>query len=468
MNVRKQITTFLLITLVGLGIWSVPPPPGIDQKAIHLVAIFVFTILGIIFKAMPMGGMAFLALVLLTMTKTLTFAEAFSGFNHHIVWLIVFAFFIARGFIKTGLGERIAYMLMRLLGSSALGMGYGMALTDLFLAPAIPSVTARIGGVLYPVVSSLSRGFESEPHNKPRRLGAFLIMVAFQGSLITSAMFLTSMAGNPLIANLAKEMGVTLSWGSWALAGLVPGLMCLACTPLVLYKIYPPELKEMPEAKAYAAQKLAELGSLRREEWIMIVTFVLLLILWIAGPALSLSATVTALLGLSILLLSRVLSWDDIVSEKGAWNILIWFSVLLMMASFLTTMGLTTWFSGWVAGKIPIQNWMPAFVLLSLVYFYSHYFFASNLSHIGAMFPPFLALMIALGTPPLLATLMLGFMSSLFGGLTHYACGPATIMYGSGYIPLKEWWRLGLIMSVVNLTIFFVIGGLWWKALGLF
>jgi divalent anion:Na+ symporter, DASS family len=280
-------------------------------------------------------------------------------------------------------------------------------------------------------------------------------------------MFLTSMAANPLIAELAKDVGVRISWCDWALASIVPGLFSLVLIPLFIYKIYAPEVKETPDATNFARKKLQEMGGVKKAEGIMICAFILLLSLWIFGPNFGINAAVTALIGLGILLLTDVLSWDDILKEKGAWDTLIWFAVLLMMASNLNKLGLTSWFSEWVVQVVQGYSWVTAFGILSLVYFYSHYFFASNLAHVGAMYASFLVVAIALGTPPQLAALVLGFFSSLFGGITHYACGPAAILFGSGYVPIDKWWKVGAMVSVVNVTIWLGVGSIWWKFLGI-
>ncbi|PCI75371.1 anion permease [Candidatus Aerophobetes bacterium] len=467
-SVVNQIMLFAVCIAVGGFFWLLPPPEGVSVQGMHMFGIFIFTVLGIILRPVPIGTFAILALTIITLTKTLTFREAFSGFNHHVVWLIVVAFFISRGFIKTGLGQRVSFFVMKYMGGSPLGMGYGMVLTDLILAPAIPSVTARVGGIIYPIVNSLAKGFGSEPHSHPRKLGAYLIKTTFQASVVTSGMFLTSMAGNPLITDLAAASGVHITWGMWALAALVPGLTSLLVIPLFLYKFYPPEVKHMPNAKEFAQNKLNEMGPISTHEWIMIFAFVLLITLWIIGPYIGLSAVVAALVGLCVLLLSSVLTWEEVSQEKGAWNTLVWFSTLIMMAGALNTFGLTTWLSEFVKFHVTGYNWVVAFGILSLVYFYSHYFFASIVAHIGAMYAPFLILSIALGTPPMLAALILAYFSNLFGGLTHYACGPAPIYFGSGYVKVGSWWTFGFFLSLINIFIYFTVGGVWWKVLNLY
>jgi DASS family divalent anion:Na+ symporter len=237
--------------------------------------------------------------------------------------------------------------------------------------------------------------------------------------------------------------------------------------PLVLYRLYPPAVRETPKAAELAARRLREMGSIKRGEAVMLGTFALLLILWIFGRRIGVPSTVAALVGLAILLTTRVLTWDDVLSERGAWDTFIWLSTLVMMATQLSRLGLVAWFSGVVGGWFGDVGWLPAFLALTLVYFYSHYFFAGNTAHISSMYAAFLGVALALGAPPLLAALVLAFFSNLFSSMTHYGTGPAPVLFGAGYVPLADWWRLGAIVSVVHLVIWYGVGGVWWKVLHL-
>jgi len=439
------------------------------EKGLHLFAIFVATIVGIIVKALPMGAVAMIGIAATALTGTLSIADSMSGFSDVVIWLIVLAFFISRGFIKTGLGARIAYTFMALLGKRTLGLSYGLAATDLVLSPAIPSNTARGGGIVMPIMASLARAYGSHPGDaSARKMGSFLTLTAYQVNCITSAMFLTAMAANPLAQKLAGDLKVTLTWGGWALAALVPGLVALLVVPFLIYKLHRPEITETPEAVEMAKGQLRELGPIKRQEWAMLGVFVLLLVLWIFAKQLGdLNPTTSALAGLGVLLLTGVLNWDDIKAETGAWDTLVWFAALVMMASFLNKLGMVPWFSKSMGGMVAGKGWIAAFLVLALVYFYSHYFFASNTAHVASMYAAFLGVSIAAGAPPVLAALVLAFFSNLFAGMTHYGTGPAPVLFGTGYVEVGTWWRLGLLISFVNIVIWVGIGGLWWKVLGL-
>ena len=454
--------------LVAVLLWSVPPPEGVEPGAMHLLALFLATIVGIILKPLPMGAVAMVGIAATAATGTLAVGQALSGFGNSTIWLIVLAFFISRGFIKTGLGARVAYHFMALLGRRTLGLAYGLVATDLVLAPAIPSNTARAGGVVFPILRSVAEAYGSRPGDgTARRVGAFLTVTAFQGTVITSAMFLTAMAANPLAAELAAAQGITITWAAWAVAAVIPGLCSLVLVPWIVYLLFPPEVKETPEAVAVARERLRELGLPKREEWVMAACFVLLLGLWILAEPLGIHVTATALVGLVLLLVTTVLSWEDVLAEKGAWDTLVWFAALVMMATQLTELGFIPWFSEATGSLFTGAGWVGGFLALSLVYFYSHYLFASNTAHVSAMYAPFLGVALALGTPPMLAALVLAFFSNLFSSMTHYGTGPAPVLFGAGYVEVGEWWKLGLVVSLVNLVIWLGVGSVWWRVLGM-
>ena len=466
----------LLISVsIGIIIWIIPAPEGMDVNAWHVFAIFSSTIVAIVLKAMPIGAIAVLAITVTALTQVLapgsagkSITYALAGFSESVIWLIVIAFFIARSFIKTGLGHRISYIFIKFLGKRTLSLAYGLILSDLILSPAMPSNTARSGGIIYPILKAISINFGSEPEKKTqKKIGSFLIFTVFQCNMITSAMFLTAMAGNPLCLKIASDMGVQLTWIGWFIAGVVPGIVSLIIIPLVLYKIYAPEIKATPDATNIAKAELDKMGKISPKELTLIGIFLVLLILWIFGSSIGVSSTTAALVGVCLLLLTGVLEWVDITGEKGAWDTLIWFSALVMLANNLNRLGFMDWINIHVRSALGDINWLTAFVVLLIIYIYVHYLFASLTAHIAAFYGTFLALGIAIGVPPVMMALGLAFASNIMGGITHYASGPAPIFYGSNYIEISDWWRIGFILSVINIIIWIGVGSVWWKVLGL-
>lgn len=465
----KSLMNYLIPLGLGTFLYLLPPPEGMDPRGWHLLAIFIGTIVGLVFKPLPLGAVALISMVITVMTGTLSLEpELLSGYGTSIIWLVVYVFFIARGFIKTQLGIRIAFIFVRWFGRRSLGLGYSLVATELLIAPFIPSIAARAGGIMYPVVNAISESLGSRPDDgTARNLGAFLCKVCYNGNLITSAMFLTAMASNPMIQSFASAQGVEITWTSWAVAASVPGLVSLIVMPLFFYIFYPPKIKKFDNAVSLANDKLKSMGKMSTKEWTMAGIFLMMLLLWIFGEDYGIKTTTTALLGLCLLLVTKILTWDDVLAEKEAWHTLIWFAILVTMAKYLQVFGVIHWFSSSVGIYVDGLDWPLAFGILVLIYFYSHYLFASNTSHISAMYAAFLAVAIAAGTPPMFAALSLAYCSNLFSSMTHYGSSSSPIFFGAGYVPIGTWWRLGFMISIVNLIIWFGVGSIWWKALGI-
>ena len=463
---------FILPIVVGLLIWALTPfkPDALDTQAWYMFAIFVATIIACITQPMPIGAVSIIGFTLTVLVGVVDIKTAVQGFGNNSIWLIAMAFFISRGFVKTGLGRRIALQFVKLFGKKTLGLAYSLVGVDLILAPATPSNTARAGGIMFPIIKSLSESFGSNPKDgTERKMGAFLIFTEFQGNLITAAMFLTAMAGNPLAQNLAEKTAhVHITWMNWFLAALVPGLVSLIVVPFIIYKMYPPTVKETPNAKQWAENELANMGPISIAEKFMTGIFIVALALWVTGSLIHVDATLTAFIALALPLLTGVLTWKDILNETGAWNTLVWFSVLVLMADQLNQLGFIPWLSQLIAHSLHGLSWPIVIVLLILFFFYSHYLFASATAHVSAMYAALLGVAVAAGAPPLFSALILGFFGNLLASTTHYSSGPAPILYGSGYITQKRWWTMNIVLGFVYFIIWIGLGSLWMKLIGIF
>lgn len=481
-----RVVPAIITTCVLFGLLLIPTPEGLSDAGWHMLAIFLTTICAIILKVMPIGVMALMAMVIVALSQVTAgsskaaVGDALASLSNPLIWLIVTAILISLGLKNTGLGRRLGMIFIAFLGKRTIGIGYGLALCELLLAPVTPSNTARGGGIMHPIMKSIAIGFDSDPAKKTeKKVGTYLALVNYHANPITSAMFLTATAPNPLVQSLVSKAtngAIELTWTTWALAMLVPGVIALLVMPLVIYLLAKPELQHTPDAVHMAKNELHKMGALSTKEIIMLGVFVLLLLLWanvpamILGAAFTLDPTAVALFGLFILVISGTISWNDVLGEKSAWDTLIWFGALVMMAEQLNKLGVITWFSGLMESGITQSGlpWGVAAILLVLVFTFSHYAFASTTAHISAMMLAFLMVGLALVPGPYQGLFVLSMVaaSAIMMTLTHYATGTSPIIFGSGYVTMGHWWGVGFVMCVVELIIFAVIGGLWWKLLG--
>ena len=467
--------------VVAIVIALIPAPAGLPQYAWYYLAIFVGVIVGLMFEPLPGGAIGLIGVALVTVLSEYVFFSpeqlaktgfnparaslswALSGFSNTTVWLIFGAFMFALGYEKTGLGRRIALLLVKAMGRKTLTLGYAVTIADTLLAPFTPSNTARSGGTIYPVIRNLPPLYDSQPNDPSmRRVGSYLMWVAITATCVTSSMFLTALAPNLLASELVQKIAkIEIAWMEWFVAFAPVGILLLAVVPLLVYWIYPPEVKEGAEVPAWAAKELEKMGPLSQKEITLGILVVIALLLWIFGGDI-MEATTAAIAVISLMLLLNVVTWDDITANKAAWNTLAWFATLVALADGLTRVGFVKWFAESVAGQLTGVSPTVAVAMLLLINFFGHYLFASVTAHVTAMIPVLLA--VASTIPGVnMRTLALGLCLQLgiMGILTPYATGPSPVYYGSGYLPAADYWRLGAIFGVIFFVAFLAIGVPW-------
>jgi L-tartrate/succinate antiporter len=452
---------------LGLGVllWICPAPAGLTAKAWHFFALFAMAVAALVAEPVPSPAVGFIAvtaatvLVLVGNTPAEAMRWALSGFSNDTVWLIMAAAMFALGYEKTGLGRRIALVLVKALGKRTLGLGYAIALADLILAPFMPSATARSGGTIYPVVKNIPPLYGSYPQENPRRIGSYLCWTGFATACVTSSMFATSLAPNLMAIELVKKIArIEITWTDWMLGFLPVGIVVFLATPLVLYWIYPPEVKQGEQVRVWASTELDQMGPISRRELIMATLAILALFAWILGTQWVAAVTVAAMV-ISLMVICGVVSWNDIVSNRQAWNVWIWFATLVTLADGLNRVGFLSWFAKRSAALIAHFSLLPMIVTLVALFWLVHYCFASATAHTTAVLPVFLAAIITVSGIPLRpVALMLVYSLGIQGVISPYAHGAAPIWYSAGYISTRDFWRIGAIMGLFYMIVLLLVG----------
>ncbi|SNT02913.1 anion permease [Tardiphaga sp. 37S4] len=452
---------------VWLVLYVIPIPAGLVANQWHYFAVFAAVITGLILESMPVGAVG---LIGLTFAGVMGYVEhdpnkslrwMLSGFSESTVWLIVGAFVFSIGYRKSGLGRRLALLLVRGLGRNTVGLGYAVALSDLVLAPATPSNTARSGGTVYPIVSNIPKIYGSEPGPTAGRIGTYVMWTAFAATAVTSSMFLTALAPNAAALSIAKKIvSVDVGWSQWFIGFAPLGVPLILLLPLLSYAICRPEVKESPEIVAWSAGELASMGALSRSEWIMAGLVVLAMFLWITGsnPDISLpglgsnfiNATMVVFVVISLMLVTGVITFSDIIAEKAAWEVFFYFTSLLTLSSGLNDIGFIKWAAAGLAAPLATFSPTIAMILLVSIFFWIHYFFSSITAHAAAMLPVVLAVGSSIpGIPMSTLTLLCIYSLGLMGVISPYATGPAPMYFGSGYIGKADFWKFGLIFGLI-------------------
>ena len=453
--------------LVAIIIALLPTPEGLSLNAQYFFAVFMAVIVGLILEPIPaaligLTGVAFCATFgLVGETAKASRNWALSGFSNGVIWLIFAAFMFALGYKKSGLGKRLSLMLVKLLGKTSLGLGYAVAFADGILAPFMPSNTARSAGTIFPIAINIPQMFNSTPENEPRKLGSYISWVAIAATCVTSSMFLTALAPNLLAVSLVeKNAGIVIEWGQWFGTLAVIMVPLFLAVPLLTYIFYPPEQKHSPEAPAWAAAELKKMGSISTKELLMLGFAVLALLMWVFGKQIGVNGTTAALAVLCLLVLTDVISWDDVITNKAAFNVFIWFATLVTMASGLKKVGFLDWAAKIISNNLVGMESVTIVILLVVFFFLFHYFFASVTAHVVALLPLFLGVAANLIPAEMMQPLALLLVGSLglMGIITPYATGPSPIWYGAGYISQGTWWKLGAIFGAIYLGALVLLG----------
>ena len=454
---------------LGIILWMIKPPSGLDQKAYLMFIIFSSTILSILIKAIPMSTSVLIGLLLSVITNLMSLKDALIGFGDSTTWLVVIAFLIAGVIIETGLGRRIALICINLLGKTVTGLGYAICASELILGPLVPSNTARGGGIIAPIVDSISRSLGSEPQKDPEIAGEYLHLVGAHANLITAAMFLTGMAANPIISRAALEVyGIEFGWSTWALGGIIPGLIGLTGLPIFLKYFSRPTIGSIENVREDIQLRIKELGQWAFREIAMVVTLILMLSLWATKSFHGMGTTTVALFGLVMLLILNIATWDQLVKNYKAWDTLIWLGGLLTLATGLKSTGFISWILESMNSSLEGMEPFTLLILLVIIYFYSMYIFSMLTAHIVALGSTIMVVASGTDLNPILVVGIIAYLSSLCGCLTNYSTGPVIIYFGNGYSKPSNWFKIGFYVSIYHLIIWSLFGSLWWKYIGWF
>ncbi len=464
---KSSLLKLFFCVFLGMMLWLVKPD-ALTEAGYHVLVVFIVVLVSFFLRPYPMGLMVMMGLLVLSITHSIHFKETLEGFSHPVVWLVIAAFMLARCIIDSGLGKRIALLIIHRLASSETKVAYGICLSELILGPLVASNTARGGGVLSPIVSNMVNALGLTPEKDSDRIGEFLFLTGAQANLITAAMFLTGMAANPLASAYAKEfLNVSFGWLTWAKGAIVPGLVSLFLLPLFLKLIVRPKSRDMKAVVASSAEALKALGPISQHEKIMGVVFLLLLTLWSLSFLHGLSTVYVAWIGVMVLLISHTLSWESFTKNTQAWDTMIWLGGLITMATALKEEGVIKWLIQLISLDF-FHGFSPlwALLLLAMIYFYSMYGFSMLTAHISAFLGGLFVLCAKLNTPPMVTVAMLCYFSNLCACLTHYSTGPVVIYFSYGYVTIHRWFVVGFLMSLYHLVIWGGLGLLWWHYLG--
>ena len=457
---NKNIKFFrlLIVTVLGFLAWMVfSPMPGLSEKGLHMIILFILSMAGIMLEITRPVAFLLLTMLIATLTKTIGIKQCFSGFCSIVPWLLFLVLSLARVITKTTLGIRLAYIFMKYFGKGILGLSYSIILTEFFIAPVLPSNTARGASVGLPLVTSISSYIASYKKGiSEKRIGSYLAILYAYSNSICSALFITAMISNALILESMDSIDLSISWIFWFKFMILPCSILLFILPFVVKLILNPKITDLGDIRSQAMKNYNELGPLSEQEKFILIVFGIMLIMWILADVIGVPVMVTTLLGVCLFMFTGILDIKEMMSCYSTFNAVLLLGILISYVNCLSDLGAINWFTSVISNSIGGFSANISFLLLAIIYFFAHYFFTGEGARITALYVPFLATGLALGIDKIIVAMTLAAFSSMSDVIANYTCPVALTMFSSGYVTAKKWVMCGFTFAILSITIWFL------------
>jgi len=503
---KKELITYIICFIVAIIFWNISTEnrEEITPTSMHLFAVFLLIVLLLLFTKARISIVIAFSLAFLSVTQNFkcqtldnlkvdcslcgkpinaddesviykcdasrdAFSVALSGFADPINWLVLFAYQIGKAIEKTGLGKRVSYIILKYLGNSLMGIGYAIFVIELILAPFIPSNVARGGCIVLPIINSILENI-AQNYRVSSKVNDFLYLCGNHANLIISSIYLTGSASNPLlVSKVVSTFGseYDLSFLKWFIGAIVPGALVILIVPKAISNYLGQGNIDLAQTKSYSAHKLRQMRDMSKDEKYLCLVFGICLTLWLTAGITGLDSSLITFIGVLFLITLNVLSWDDVLNNKEAWDSFFWLGGMIVMANQLSEVGISALIGDYIASII---EYIPLFslqvVFLFIFYFITMFFFSATNGHVIALAGPFMYAAERLFIPKGLTVPFLAYYTLLCACLTHYSCGTSVMYYCQSRIKTKTFITLGLIIGAIDVLIYSTIGTFWWKLLG--
>ena len=386
----------------------------------NVIALFSSLFVAIIGTEFKLSILIMASLLILSISQPLE--EVLSGYQEHTIWLVWSAFHLGTA-VHRHLSQHITIALLYRFCFSWYSMSLCITALEVIFAAIIPSNTAR-GGLILPIVQNMMDMLDLS-------YSRYLTMLASFSNLLSSSLWMYGMATNPLIVEfMLKYKTVDFTFMSWFSGAIVPTIILALTFPYLLrYFLLQNEHDSIPLLRNQITADYLQLPKLKMPQFVLLGVLSSCLFLWMTAGYHHISSTIIALLATLVLVLLDILTWDEVISNKQAWDTFFWLGGFLSIIKILQNNGVTQRI-GESLGELmtPINSPILVTILISLVYFFSMYMFSGCSSHSLALAPPLLMSGIQLNCPPKLLLAYMCYFTTLSGLLTHYSSGPV-VMY---------------------------------------
>ncbi|MGQ9679342.1 MAG: SLC13 family permease [Candidatus Bathyarchaeia archaeon] len=430
-------------------------------------------------EVVPLGITALIPPILLCFSGILPWRDGLASFMDPLIWVIMVGFIFARSFQIWGLDKRIALKLVSMSGTrSPILAGFFVGSLPVFLLTITGSMTTSASITIGFVLAFLSRqGFL-----KNSRYGSATLIALGQAATAGSLIFLTSTTTNLIAKRVILEVtGLNVSFVDWFIIGTPHALIGLFLTWILVYSIIKPEVNRLPLDRSTLRMEANSLEPMNRGEWLTLALLCVAFTLWISPGLLAIiasfnpdlaqiSATFSKLVpeaAPSVLLMllfpllrvgdRSLLKWGEILTEAVNWDVVFLVGGGITLGIGLINSGFAAWIGNLfkeAAGTTP--NGWTIFAISSLAGFLLSYP-ASNTGAASVACPLAVALSTATGFNPIPSVLGAAIATTIPSSFPSTTPAIA-IIYSSGYVKMKDLFKVGIICDAIRFIILLLIG----------
>ena len=456
-NFRKTI--LISGILIFLILMFIPTPKGLSIEGKRALSIFTLCLTLWVTNYLPLAITSILGIALIPFFNVLTAAQTFAIFGNRAVFFILGALIIAAAIYKTGIAKRISYLFISKIDNSFENIILSIISISYLLSLIMPE--HAVAAILFPIVFQIVESLKLTPLESNFAKAAFLALA--WGAVVGGITTFLGGARNILAVGLLENIyDININFMQWAKFSIVYSLPLLIISYYVIIHYFKTEVQNIKQRLNTIGQQYHELGAITREEKLLAVLFLIIIVSWMFLSSF-IDISVTAILGGVLIFVFKIINWEEIESYIN-WGIILMYGGAIVIATSLTRTGAAEWLSQTIFDILPQSTFIMLVVIIVITKFLTEG--VSNVAAVAIVLPIAFSMGDILGLNPMIIT----YIVALTGGLAFMlpmGAPPNAIAFSSGYLELSEVIKVGLILNLISMVLLYIIAVRIWPLFGL-
>ncbi|MDR7529040.1 MAG: SLC13 family permease [Armatimonadota bacterium] len=442
---------------------ALPLPDGLSRQGAYAIAALAAAIVLWASGVQDPALSGLLLLTLLSVLGVLPFPDAVAGLGTEFVWLLVVTFILAEAMAHTGLGRRIALVLLHRAGGRPDAVLLAVLGSAVILAFVVPTAAGR-ASMIVPVCLGIVEAAGLGPGS---RLATAMLLGTSFASVMAGVGIMTAAGATVYAAGaFARLAGWGWSYSGWLAAFFPLVVVFVLVVWRLLLALFPPERVTLAGGAAYVEEQLRRRGALSPGERRVLAAVIVMFALWVVGPRWHVTTAQAGMIGVLPLLLPglQVLTWERALAAVR-WNVIILFGVALALAEALDRSGASHWLTAGALAAVPRPTPVATALILTPVVLLARIGFVNNLGMIAAGLPLAFTLARGWGLNPVWVG-MLVVMTAGPGFVLPTQTPTGMITAGYQMYTMRDHMRAGMVASAVLLVLTWCAALVYWPLLG--